>query len=327
MTGLHRLATTTSGFSLLDLLVSLALTVLVASIAAAVLISSIDATGAQPEQADVQQRARVIDDLLHHDLQMAGAGPYLGNDVGSLGAGFAALIPRRIGLTGSDAATIARSDAVTITYVPTTYVQTTTSAPSSETLNLNVNGGASCPIGAPACGIQTGSTVAVFDRTSHLDIFTVKAIAGNVAQVRTHSGGGSYTYPVNSRVVQVESRTYYLDTSANQLRMYDGYQTDVPVADNVVSLAFDYFGEGGLPLPLARFTDGPWYGAGATMFDADLLSVRAIRVTARLQAPLSAFRASSSLFLRPGTSQSSRRYVPDVTTTFTVWPRNLISPV
>jgi len=171
--------------------------------------------------------------------------------------------------------------------------------------------------------MQTGSTVAVFDRMWHLDIFTVKAIAGNVAQVRAHAAGGSYTFAANSRVVQVESRTYYLDASTNQLRMYDGYQTDVPVADNVVSLAFDYFSDGAVPLPLARFTDGPWYGSGATMFDADLLSVRAIRVVARLQAPLSAFRAMGSLFVRPGTSQSSRRYVPDVTTTFTVWPRNL----
>jgi len=151
----HSLTTATSGFSLLDLLVSLALTVLVSSIAAAVLISSTYIAGAQPEQADVQQRVRAVADVLHHDLQMACAGAYLGTNTGSLGASFAALIPRRIGLTGADAATVARSDAVTMTYVPTTYVQTTTSAPSSETLNLNVSGGANCPVGAPACGMQT----------------------------------------------------------------------------------------------------------------------------------------------------------------------------
>src|SRR5262245_2538855 len=116
MTVFHRLPAATFGFSLLDLLVSLALIMIVASIAAAVLVSSLDVTGAQPEQADVQQRVRVIDDVLRRDLQMAGAGPYLGNDVGGLGASFAVLIPRRIGLTGSDAATVARSDAVTISY-------------------------------------------------------------------------------------------------------------------------------------------------------------------------------------------------------------------
>jgi Tfp pilus assembly protein PilW len=327
MTVSRRLLTSTAGFSLLDLLVSLALTMLLASIAATLLISSVEVASAQAEQADLQQRVRVVDDVLRHELQMAGAGPYFGNDIGSLGATFAVLIPRRIGLTGADAATVARSNAVTMIYVPATNVQTTTSAPSSETLNLNVNADANCPIGAAACGMQTGSTVAVFDRTWHLDIFTVKAIAGNVAQVQAHAAAPPYTYPANSRVVQVESRTYYLDTSTSQLRMYDGYLTDVPVADNVVSLVFDYFGEDAQPLPLARFTDGPWYGTGAMMFDADLLSVRAIRVTARLQTPLPALRASGGLFLKPGTSQSSRQYVPDVTTSFTVWPHNLISRV
>jgi hypothetical protein len=33
-----------------------------------------------------------------------------------------------------------------------------------------------------------------------------------------------------------------------------------------------------------RFTDGPWCGSGAMQFDADLLRVRAVRITLRLRA-------------------------------------------
>ena len=37
-------------------------------------------------------------------------------------------------------------------------------------------------------------------------------------------------------------------------------------------------------LPLSLFVDGPWCGTGPLGFDADLLRVRQVRVTLRLQA-------------------------------------------
>jgi hypothetical protein len=208
------------------------------------------------------------------------------------------------------------------------------------------------------CGLQAGSTVVVYDRTGQFDIFTVTSIAAGPAQIRAHVPATTYVYPSGARVVEVVSKTYYFDPSSSQLRVYDGYQTDAPVVDNVVSLAFEYFGdpnppvaprppagtanclydESGqrlaspvlgtdpvtiVPLPLQMLSDGPWCGSGATMFDADLLRVRGVRVIARIQATLSGFRSASALFVKPGFNQKSGRSVPDFTMSFTVWPPNL----
>ncbi len=79
-----------------------------------------------------------------------------------------------------------------------------------------------------------------------------------------------------------------------------------------------------VPLPLTMLNDGPWCGMGTTQFDADLLRVRAVRVAVRIQAALPDFRSSGPAFLKPGTSRASDRYLPDVSATFQVWPRNLM---
>lgn len=132
----------------------------------------------------------------------------------------------------------------------------------------------------------------------------------------------------------------------------------MPIADNVVALSFEYFGdpnppttprppagvenclydpagnpkpmamlagpsESLVPLPLSIFSDGPWCGSGGTQFDADLLRVRAVRVNLRIQATQAAFRGNGTSFLRSGTSQRSDRYLPDLGGTFMIAPRNL----
>src|SRR5581483_10659182 len=123
-----------------------------------------------------------------------------------------------------------------------------------------------------------------------------------------------------------------------QLRQYDGYLSDLPVVDDVAGLTFDYFGDpdppteprppvgtdnclydasgsrkpmpvltpsgdGLAPLPLAMLNDGPWCGGGALQFDADLLRVRAVRVTLRVRSSQAAFRAAAPAFAQPGSSR------------------------
>jgi hypothetical protein len=168
----------------------------------------------------------------------------------------------------------------------------------------------------------------------------------------------TYVYPSGAAVTEIESRTYYFDSANHQLRMSDGWQSDVPVVDHVVALVFEYFGDpqpptrpkpplgtenclydvsgnykspgpsfgqagSSMALPLSMFSDGPWCGTGAMQFDMDLLRVRAVRVTIRVEATVDAVRGRGSLFSRPGTSASSLKSAPDFMATFRVWPRNL----
>jgi len=90
--------------------------------------------------------------------------------------------------------------------------------------------------------------------------------------------------------------------------------------------ALDAGSSGLAPLPLAIFSDGPWCpdSASANRFDADLLRIRLVRVTVRLQAQSSSVRgASIVLFANPGLSRDARRMVPDAAVSFDVGLRNM----
>lgn len=85
-------------------------------------------------------------------------------------------------------------------------------------------------------------------------------------------------------------------------------------------------------LKAADLTDGPWCpdAANKNRYDADLLRIRKIRVTVRLQTGNAALRGSGalaqgpdSLFAIPGTATALARTVPDQTIRFDVSPRNL----
>jgi hypothetical protein len=93
-----------------------------------------------------------------------------------------------------------------------------------------------------------------------------------------------------------------------------------------VALAFEYFGTDGVRLDPAILQDGPWIpGDAATgAFDADLLQIRRVRLTLRVQAARAALRGPAGvLFARGGTSASMERYLPDRERRIDVAPRNL----
>jgi hypothetical protein len=172
----------------------------------------------------------------------------------------------------------------------------------------------------------------------------------------------NWTYDVGASVTQVESHSYYLDATTKQLMHYDGSDVAaMPIADNVVGLQFDYYGDpapptqpkptvgqanclydaGGTylggsmqtlttgggslaPMPITMFSDGPWCGSGSNTFDADLYRVRKLRVTVRVQTPNTLFRGTdSTLFVNPGTAKSGQKFIPDLVTSFEVSPRNM----
>jgi hypothetical protein len=110
--------------------------------------------------------------------------------------------------------------------------------------------------------------------------------------------------------------------------VYDGYQSDMPLLDNVVDVRFSYFadaapGPGLRPLPLSELADGPAVGLAPNRFDADVRAIRLIRVTIRLDAAADDVRGGGSSFVRPGRSTSGYALVPDFEVTFDVAPRNM----
>jgi type II secretory pathway pseudopilin PulG len=85
-------------------------------------------------------------------------------------------------------------------------------------------------------------------------------------------------------------------------------------------------GPGVVPLPLSLFGDGPWCpdSTAANRWDADLLRIRALVITVRVQAAIAALRGPAGLlFVNAGTGADSGRWVADREIHIQVSPRNL----
>ena len=81
-----------------------------------------------------------------------------------------------------------------------------------------------------------------------------------------------------------------------------------------------------VPLGMATLTDGPWCpdAVNPNRFDADLLRIRRVTVTLRVESASATLRGPAGpLFARAGTSSSGHRFVPDQEIRFEVAPRNL----
>jgi hypothetical protein len=229
---------------------------------------------------------------------------------------------------------------------------------------LKVTPQPNCPASGDAlCGFSDGMDVIIFDQSGNFDLFTITKVQDNAAHLQHRSQEDlSKAYDIGASVTQIVSNTFYLDRATNKLMRYNGGDdatSDVALVDNVVDLKFEYFGdivppklpkppageanclydvagnyvnlptltpdEGSLAaLPGAMLKDGPMCGGGANQFDVDLLRVRKVRVSVRVQAGLPTMRGTNtSLFMKPGTAQGGDRNLPDFRLSFDISPRNL----
>lgn len=384
-----------NGFSLLETLVAAMLSLVVAAAAFTLVQPSNGLFASELESGDMQQRLRVAEGALARGLLAAGAGVYAGRQRGPLVMYFPPVLPFRQGARGGDPVGTFASDRVTILSVPATTAQTILSqalAPGDLTFSPAPSQDGGCGMDDPMCAFSPNAQVLVFDESGNYDLFTIAAVNAGVVHLSLDRSSNAMTtsYPAGSKVVEVESHTYYLKTDVaaktGQLMHYDGgNNADVPIVDNVVGLRFEYegdprpptmtrpladvsppqttygpppriasppyaagenclfandgsptpaprlptLGNGSLtmvPLTAAQLTDGPWCPdeANPNRWDADLLRIRTIAVTLRVQAAVAALRGPASvLFANAGTSTGGSRFVPDLEIRFQISPRNL----
>jgi hypothetical protein len=70
-------------------------------------------------------------------------------------------------------------------------------------------------------------------------------------------------------------------------------------------------------------TDGPACGEAPHRFDADLLRIRRVAVTVRLETESAEFRGLGPAFATAGFSRAATKAVPDLQATIEVAPRNM----
>lgn len=398
-----------AGFSIVEMLIATVIMMVVTAATFGLMNPAQGMFAAQPEVSDMQQRLRIAVETLKKDLLMAGAGTYSGNNkLGSLGQYVATILPDREGndtpdppgtfkCTTTYCSSLAASDAITIMYVPPTSAQTTLRDPMPlNSAELKVNAQPGCPSNDELCGFREGMQVMIFDDSGASDIFSITNVQDDALHIQHKGQDLSKAYFANTYVTQISAATYWLktDTVAEtyQLMRYDGYQTDSPIAENIVGMAFEYFADPSPPFLLKSVTDpiGPWtnygpkppavgvnvssdnWGSGenclfmvsegvhvprtematplgpvngplvklsssrltdgpwcpdsdmANRYDADLLRVRKVRVTLRVQVGAKSLRGpTGTLFMRGGTASGGARYIPDQEISFEVTPRNL----
>jgi len=227
---------------------------------------------AQPEVSDMQQRLRIAVETLQKDLLMAGAGTYSGNNkLGSLGNYVATILPDREGNVSPDppgtfkctttfCSSLAASDTITLMYVPPTSAQTTIrDAMPANSSELKVNAQSGCPSGDDLCGFKEGMQVMIFDDTGTSDVFSITNVQTSALHLQHKGTDLSKAYSQNTYITQIAAATYWLktDTVAEtyQLMRYDGYQTDAPIAENIVGMAFEYFAEPSPPVLIKSVTE------------------------------------------------------------------------
>ncbi|MGE5245939.1 MAG: PilW family protein [Betaproteobacteria bacterium] len=376
-------------FSLVELVVAMGVTAVVTAAVFALLDPSHGIFQAESETADVQQRLRVAVDAVSSALLDAGAGPY-GAD-GPLLRAFAPVVPSRLGIADSDPGGTFRRDTIGIMSVPARAAQArlanAVSGP-SPTLMLDTG-----ECSRAACGFATGMTVLLYDPTSgRRDLAEVTGVDAAAGTLQVDSSPQLGDYPAGAVIVQAEATTLYLKHDGardiDELASYSGDgDPDVPVADHVVGLTFEYYGDpappslaqplsdpvgpwttygpappplaatggaaypagencafavdtvsgrqvprlaalgpssGLVPLTAAQLTDGPWCpdAEAPTRWDADLLRIRRVAVTVRVEAAVDALRGPAGvLFARGGTARG--RFVPDQEARFEITPQNM----
>jgi hypothetical protein len=349
-----------AGYSLIELLIASAIMLTVTGAIFGLMNPSQGIADAQPQVADLQQRMRVAQETIFRELVMVGAGVYQGPETGSLIKYFAPLLPRRYGNINGDGPEVFRDDTITLTYIPNTYSQTTISQqmpPNSS--ELKVSPQPNCPKGQELCGFTKGMVVVIFDTSGNFDMFEITEVQDPAAHFQHRGSDLNHGYNQGASVTQVTTFTLYRNAATNQLMRYDGGASEVAIADDVVDLDFSYFGDPNPPrdpkpilgeanclydtmgsyigppvltpndgslveLTPAMLTDGPYCGTGMNAFDPDLLRIRKIRASVRLQVSNPMLRGSDTLlWLNPGQSPGAERSVPDYAVTFEVSPRNL----
>lgn len=301
------------GFTLVELLVAATITLTVTAALLAAMNPADGVFSSELEAGDQQQRLRVSIAVFVKDLVRANL-----------------VLPYRAS-RGGDAPETFRADAVTVLYSAEAKA-TLANALTAESGQARVNIGLGCPLNDSVCGLSRVSTVLAADDTKSLDAFHVDDVQDAVLVLHHTMTDSPKIYAPGSRLVEAVVRSYFLkvDTSTDSVQLVreDGNNAAVPVVDHVVGLLLEYFGGASNleRLDASALTDGPWLpdSAAPNRFDADLLRVRSIAVTLRVESALAALRGPAGpLFSRGGTSRRGSRFLPDLQMRVRVSPRNL----
>jgi type II secretory pathway pseudopilin PulG len=241
------------GFTLAELLVATAVTVVALGLAASLVHPVSVAFQSLPEAADAQQRLRVAVQTLAADITGAGAGPVCGW-AGRAVPAWPAVLPCGSGgePLGTRPGGCAQQDAITLTAMPFAAPQAMIaedfSAPGGA---FRVEPVSACALSHPACRFHPGARVIVADGSGAWDVVPLSAVSNDGLVLEHAAAPVTRLYRTGALVGEAGSSAYTLRfdpvARALQLRRATDGAADMPFLDHVANLRFEYFGRADPP--------------------------------------------------------------------------------
>jgi len=164
-----------------------------------------------------------------------------------------------------------------------------------------------------------------YDGTSNSDV----PVVDNVVGLGFEYYGDAQPPMVRKSLSDVPATTYGPKPSAVAVAPWGPFENCIFSAGAIPAPKLPVLGAGSqalVELTAAHLTDGPFCpnDTNANRWDADLLRIRKVAVTLRVQTAVSALRGPAGvLFTRGGTSSGGFKWVPDQELHFEISPRNL----
>ena len=282
---------TARGFSLVELLVSLAVCAVLSAAVAGLVPPARAAFDAAPAVLDLQQRGRTGVEAFAAAIRSASSDVASARELGTLRRVLPAVIPL---------SPLADSSAFEALYVVTPVFNASQGmldrdqpgAPGALTLA----GGPGCPAVGDVCGFTPGAVAAIADGSGRFDVFTVASTDASRREITPLLPFPS-AYPAGSLVVEVDAHHFRLDDQADGsrslVRETPGGATQ-PIVDNVAAMGIELWRSGPMLLSPADLDDGPFLAGGPEgSYDADLLTINRIELRISVEVP-------RVLFHRPG---------------------------
>ena len=273
------------GFSLVELLVALAICAVVAAGIAAVVPPARAAFEVTPAVIDLQQRGRTAIDVIVQAIRAAGRDAEAAADLGPLSGIVPAVIPLGPAADGK----FTRLKVIAPRSNAGQSVLAHHQAGHSGPLALAFE---RCPA-VTACGFTRDTTALIADGSGRFDVFTVASIDSTANTLLTNR---SFTWPyaAGSVVVEVDVDTFQLEAQpdgSHTLVRLTAAGAHQPIVDRISALSFEPFIadiSGALvPAPFAMLTDGPWHqGNPGGGYDDDVFLVRRMDIGLTLHAAL-----------------------------------------
>lgn len=229
---------TSTGFSMIELLIAMTITIFIAGAIAGVAPHARAAFDRVPADLDLQQRGRTAVDVLSQALRSAGTNVAATESLGALSD----LLP---------AVSVSEEDEPGVFTELTVIIPVPDAAQGTLDADQAAPGGAMtlstahCPNVKDVCGFTPGSTTVVADGEGHFDVFSIAATNVGARQL-TPAKGLSQSYPAGSVLVEADQFTFKLREQSDgryALVRVTAAGAIQPIVDFVSGLAFEVTGQ------------------------------------------------------------------------------------